>query len=81
LSIVGSNTNFEARVSKITFEPKNTVFTFFPRVADEENIAVWTYIMPQVLTGLLSDPVKVTVTTGAEVVSAGLVIELLPFIE
>jgi hypothetical protein len=81
LSIVGSNTNFEARVSKITFEPKNTAFSFFPRVADKENIAVWTYIMPQVLTGLLADPVKVTVTTGSEVVSAGWVIELLPFIE
>jgi hypothetical protein len=81
LSIVGSNTHFEARVSKVTFEPKRAVFLFFPKVDNEENITLWTYIMPQVLTGLLSDPVKVTVTTGSEVVSAGWVIELLPNIE
>jgi hypothetical protein len=81
LSIVGSNTNFEARVSIVTFEPKRAIFMFFPKVDNEENITVWTYIMPQVLTGLLSEPVKVTVTTGSEVVSADWVIELLPFIE
>ncbi len=79
LRIVGSGTSFQARESKVTFEPNIAVFPFFSRVVDEENILIWTYIMPQWLTRPLEGPVQVTVTTGSEVVSADWDINLLPF--
>jgi hypothetical protein len=79
LRIVGSDTSFQARESKVAFEPRIAVCPFFLRVLDEENILIWTYIMPQWLTRPLDGPVRVTVTTGSEVVSADWDINLLPF--
>ncbi len=79
LRIIGSNTNFEARVSEVTFEPERAVWGFRPRVTDEENIRIWVYILPQWFSRPLDGPVEVTVTTGSEVVSANWDIELLPF--
>jgi hypothetical protein len=79
LYIIGSDTNFEAGVSKVAFEPVKAVWGFRPQVADEENIRIWVYILPKWFSRPLDEPVKVIVTTGSEVVSSDWEIALLPF--
>jgi hypothetical protein len=79
LRIIGSDTNFEEGVSKVAFEPVKAVWGFRPKVADEENIRIWVYILPKWFSGPLDGSVEVIVTTGSEVVSSDWEMGLLPF--
>lgn len=79
MTIQGTNTNFAAFNSEVSFDPENSVFALPPLILGSENIWQLVHVNPSWLSGVdENEMMKVTVTTGAEAISDEVDIQMLP---
>jgi len=78
LVIEGTGTHFECFNTKLSFEPPEVIFPFFPVIWGELYIWDIVWVMPGWLAGLEDQTVTVTVATDNEVVEGDFMIKLLP---
>jgi len=78
--ITGDGTSFEAFVSTVTWSPVASVIALPPLIWGAESIWQTIFVSPSWLAGAEAETLTVTVTTGSEMVTDTVAIDMLPFI-